>query len=210
MKIFTHRGWSAGDGENTISAFKKSVEAGVDGVEFDVRYGVDGQTIVVAHDPVGDTIMLPLEEALRFLQPTNLELLIELKEYSDEFYAAVTKSLHQYDLVGRTTIFAFSKEAEQFPWSDRKDIKLGIIAPYPRDIKRYIEAYKPDMVLLGWGNKKERLQFRIVWALLSLSKIFAKFPTVEFVVGVAFTKKDKRWLSGKTGLYGITADMPLL
>ncbi|PIQ35720.1 MAG: hypothetical protein COV32_00600 [Candidatus Yonathbacteria bacterium CG10_big_fil_rev_8_21_14_0_10_43_136] len=52
MKIFTHRGWSAGNNENTLRAFKKSVTYGADGVEFDIRYGVDKKTFICAHDQV--------------------------------------------------------------------------------------------------------------------------------------------------------------
>lgn len=209
MKIFAHRGWSAGLGENTMPALRKAVGIGTDGVEFDVRLSVDGQTVVLSHDLVDDNLKPTLEEALRFIKPTGLEVLIELKEYSDEFYASVIEHIYRHDLSGRTTVFAFLKEAKQFPWLDRKDIKLGIIAPYPRDIKKYIEAYKPDMVLLGWGNKKERLQFKLVWNVFSLVRTFAKYPSVKFVIGVAYNEKDAGWLSRQSGLYGITADLPL-
>lgn len=209
MKIFAHRGWSAGFGENTIAAFKKSIEAGIDGVEFDVRYGADGKTEVLSHDKTRDSATLTLDEALRYLQPTNLEFLIEFKEYSDEFYALVVECLRKYNLVGRTTIFAFPKEAKHFPWADRKDIKLGIIAPYPKDIKKYITTYNPDMILLGWGNKRERLKFKLAWAVLSLAKTFARYPSVKFSIGVAYGDMDKQWLAHQKGLYGITADLPL-
>jgi glycerophosphoryl diester phosphodiesterase len=82
MKTFAHRGWSAGEGENTIEAFKKSAQAGIDGVEFDVRYGTDGTTIVVTHNKPRVEGLLTLEEAAKYLQTTNLELLIEFKLYS--------------------------------------------------------------------------------------------------------------------------------
>lgn len=211
MKIFTHRGWSAGEIENTLSAFRKSADAHSYGVEFDVRYGLDGKTAVCAHDKVADNKALPLDEAFHYLTQTNMELLIELKEYSDEFYAdVVVGSLRKHNLVNRTTIFGFPPVAQLFPWGDRQDIKLGIIAEYPQDIKKYIRLYNPDMVLIGWGDKIERLQFRIAWTLLSLRKIFEKYSTIKFVIGVAYTEKDRKWLSKQSGLYGITADMPHL
>lgn len=209
MKIISHRGWSAGEIENTLSAFKKSVDEELDGVEFDVRYGADGSTVVCAHDPVSGGAPRTLEEALTFLAPTNLELLIELKEYSDEFYDKVVGLIQEKSLVERTTLFGFPHVAKLFPWVNRRDIKLGIIAPYPQDIKKYIEAYKPDMVLLGWGNKKERLQFKIAWTFLSLKKVFARYPGIKFVIGVAYTENDKDWLKKYPGFCGITADMPL-
>lgn len=210
MKIFTHRGWSAGEIENSLLAFRKSVDADVDGVEFDVRYGADGKTVVCAHDKVTDNRAPTLEEVLKYLSPTKLELLIEVKESSDDFYIQVVNLIRKYELVGRTTIFGFPNEAKKLPWGTREDIKLGIIAEYPQDIKKYIEMYNPDMVLLGWGDKKERLQFRLAWAFLSLKKTFAKYPAIKFVIGVVYTENDRKWLSKQSGLYGITTDLPLI
>lgn len=48
--IIAHRGASALAPENTLAAFRKAVESGADGVEFDVRLAGDG-TAVVFHDP---------------------------------------------------------------------------------------------------------------------------------------------------------------
>ncbi len=207
MKLFTHRGWSAGEIENSFSAFRKSVEAGVDGVEFDVRYDADDETVVCAHDKVTDNNATTLDDVLKYLSSTKLELLIEIKEASGDFYIQVVEVLQKHNVVGRTTIFAFHEEAKNLPWGSRGDIKLGIIAEYPHDIKKYIEMYNPDMVLLGWGNKKQRLQFRIAWTFLSLKKTFSRYPAIKFVIGVAYGSGDKKWLSKQEGLYGITADM---
>ena len=48
-KIFGHRGFSGKYPENTMLAFRKAVEAGVDGMEFDVQLSKDGE-IVIIHD----------------------------------------------------------------------------------------------------------------------------------------------------------------
>jgi len=48
-KIIGHRGGVSGYPENTLAAFKKAVELGADGVEFDVHLTKDGE-IVVIHD----------------------------------------------------------------------------------------------------------------------------------------------------------------
>jgi len=210
MKIFSHRGWAAGEHENTIFAFKKSVEEGIGGVEFDVRYGADGKTVVCAHDPVSCSTAVTLDEVLQYLEPIKLELLIELKEYSEEFYKDVVCLVRKHCLTNRTTIFGFPSEAKFFPWGSRQDVKLGIIAPYPQDIKRYVEMYEPNMVLMGWGNKKERLKFKLAWSVLSLSKTFSRYSQIKFVIGVAYGSDDKKWLSRQRGLYGITADMPII
>ena len=210
MKIFAHRGWSAGENENTLISFKKSVDADFDGVEFDIRYGIDGQRIVVSHDPATSTDVLGLEGALLFLRETRFEILIEFKEYTDGIYGEVIEMLRKYNLEDRSTLFAFPGVAEKFPWKNREGVKLGIIAPYPHHIKKYIEAYHPDVVLFGWGTKRERMLFKIIWSLYSLPQMFKKYPQIKFIIGVAFTQKDKVWLEKQTGLYCYTADFPLL
>lgn len=210
MKIFSHRGWSAGVGENTLQAFKKSIEFGVDGIEFDVRLSSTGQLVIISHNQTNDSDTLSLDSALVYLKQFDIEILVELKEYSDEFYSLVVENIRKHDLVNRTTVFAFPKEAEFFPWNDKRDVKLGIIAPYPNDIKKYIEAYNPDMILLGWGDKKERLKFGIVWRVLSLPRVFAKYPMVKFIIGVAYSENDESWLSKQVGPYGGIADLPLI
>ncbi|OIO30677.1 hypothetical protein AUJ77_02620 [Candidatus Nomurabacteria bacterium CG1_02_43_90] len=210
MKIFAHRGWSAGENENTLLAFKNSANADLEGIEFDIRYSTDGQSVVVSHDPATSMHVLELEEALLFLSVTHLELLIEFKEYTPDLYVKVGEILRKYNLEERTTLFAFHSVAEKFPWENRGKVKLGIIAPYPHHIKKYIEAYHPDVVLFGWATKRERTLFKIIWSVCSLPRIFAKYPHVKFIIGVAFTKKDKVWLDTQTGLYCCTADFPLL
>ena len=48
--IIAHRGASASAPENTITAFKKAVDEGAEGIEFDVRLAKDGIPVVF-HDP---------------------------------------------------------------------------------------------------------------------------------------------------------------
>ncbi|GAB4271063.1 MAG: glycerophosphodiester phosphodiesterase family protein [Deferrisomatales bacterium] len=50
MQIFAHRGASARWPENTMAAFRAALEAGVDGIETDLRLTRDGR-IVLFHDP---------------------------------------------------------------------------------------------------------------------------------------------------------------
>jgi len=210
MKIFAHRGWSSGENENTIFAFKRAIEAGLSGVEFDIRYGPNGKTIVLSHNLTVNLLSLTLADACKFLQSTNLELLIEFKEYSNDLYAQTVMTLEQYGLSERATLFAFADVAKYFPWDNRGSTMLGIVAPYPQEIKKYIDIYNPNMVLMGWGNTIERFLFKLVWQTFSLKRIFKKYYKVQFIIGVAYREEDKRWLSMQAGLYGMTADMPLL
>lgn len=55
-KIIGHRGGAAGYPENTLASFKKTVELGADGVEFDVQLTKDGEVVVI-HDELIDRTM---------------------------------------------------------------------------------------------------------------------------------------------------------
>lgn len=52
VRIYAHRGASAEMPENTMAAFRRAAELGVDGVELDLHATRDG-VLVVSHDPDG-------------------------------------------------------------------------------------------------------------------------------------------------------------
>lgn len=54
-KIFGHRGFSGKYPENTMLAFKKAVEIGVDGIEFDVQLTSDGEVVIIHDERVDRT-----------------------------------------------------------------------------------------------------------------------------------------------------------
>ncbi|WP_058304554.1 glycerophosphodiester phosphodiesterase [Gorillibacterium timonense] len=108
-KIFAHRGAAGNAPENTMAAFRLAVEQGADGIELDIQMSKDGELIVIHDETLDRTTdgtglvvartaaelrelnaakqmpeypveRLPfLREVLEFLQPTALELNIELK-----------------------------------------------------------------------------------------------------------------------------------
>ena len=51
--VAAHRGWSAEYPENTMLAFRKAAELGVDQIEIDVRMTKDGELVII-HDPTVD------------------------------------------------------------------------------------------------------------------------------------------------------------
>lgn len=53
MKVIAHRGYSGKFPENTMLAFRKAVEAGCDGIEFDVQLTKDGEVVII-HDELVD------------------------------------------------------------------------------------------------------------------------------------------------------------
>lgn len=55
MRIYAHRGVSAHYPENTLAAFARAIELGVDGIELDVRSSADGVPVVIHDDTVERT-----------------------------------------------------------------------------------------------------------------------------------------------------------
>ena len=52
MHLIAHRGWSAGEDENSLAAFARAArDEAVTGVEFDVSRAADSGAVVVSHDP---------------------------------------------------------------------------------------------------------------------------------------------------------------
>ncbi|MDR1791547.1 MAG: glycerophosphodiester phosphodiesterase [Propionibacteriaceae bacterium] len=103
MQLWAHRGANRKAPENTLAAFQLAVEAGVDGVEFDVQLSNDGHPVVIhdekldrTTDGTGWVAVYPLEslqeldcgdgqhiptldEVLELLAPTEVRLNVELK-----------------------------------------------------------------------------------------------------------------------------------
>ena len=52
-KNIAHRGFSGRYPENTMLAFEKALEAGAEGIEFDVHLTKDGQLVII-HDELLD------------------------------------------------------------------------------------------------------------------------------------------------------------
>ena len=55
MKILAHRGYSGCYPENTMTAFKKALEAGADGIELDVQLTSDGEVVIIHDERVDRT-----------------------------------------------------------------------------------------------------------------------------------------------------------
>lgn len=69
--VSAHRGYSSRYPENTLLAFEKAVELGVDIVEFDVRESSDGELVII-HDAM-------LDRTTDGSGPVNSHSLVELK-----------------------------------------------------------------------------------------------------------------------------------
>ena len=205
MKVFAHRGWAMGDIENSLTAFQMAAEhPKVDGVEFDVRKGTDGQLVVI-HDPpqLQDTPPL-LDDVLEFLSTTALELLIEIKQ--PDIGEGVVAALEKHNLLKRAIVFGFPAAAASLPFNKKRTTRLGIIVHLPWQARRLIQQHGPDVVLTGWDKRQwVRRTCRVWWALQSLRKL-SRRANAPLVLGTVRYRRDLDWLS-RQGVDMVTADL---
>jgi glycerophosphoryl diester phosphodiesterase len=194
VKLFAHRGWCAGADENTLAAFARAAgEAGISGIELDVRRAPNGNTLLVCHDPprAGENT-LTFDAALEFLSGTKLELFVELKER--DIAAMVIAKLVAAKMAERSVVFAFAPVARAFPWTKARPVRLGMIVLYPWSPARAMRAYAPDMLFLGWDHRAwTRAAFRAWWSVFSLARL-GRRHRVPVVVGIVQRAVDLDWL----------------
>jgi glycerophosphoryl diester phosphodiesterase len=194
VKLFAHRGWRAGTDENTLAAFTRAAgQAGISGIELDVRRAPDGKTLLVCHDPPrAGAPTLTLDAALEFLSATNLELFVELKEPG--IAQQVIDKLVAAKMAERSVVFAFASVARAFPWTAARPVRLGIIVLYPWGLGRAVRAYAPDVLFLGWDHRAwTRAAFRAWWSTFSLARL-GRRHRVPVVVGIVQRSADLDWL----------------
>jgi glycerophosphoryl diester phosphodiesterase len=206
VKLFAHRGWCAGADENTLAAFTRAAgEAGISGIELDVRRAPDGNTLVVCHDPprAGEDT-LTFDAALEFLSGTKLELFVELKER--DIAAMVIAKLVAAKMAERSVVFAFAPVARAFPWREVRPVRLGIIEVFPWNLARAMRAYAPDVLFLGWDDRAwTRAAFRAWWSVFSLARL-GRRHRVPVVVGIVQRAVDLDWLR-RQGMHAAVTDL---
>lgn len=97
--VIAHRGGRDWAPENTLAAFKKSVAAGVDGVEFDVHRCATGELVVIHDDDLNRTT-----NGVGFVKDVSLPELKRLsaglwfdKEFREERVPLLTEVLELFD-----------------------------------------------------------------------------------------------------------------
>lgn len=195
MHLIAHRGWAAGDGENTLASFARAAgDDAIAGVEFDVCRAADSGALMVSHDPPARAEgTLALDDALAFLAGTELRLLIEIKQPG--LAAAVIDKVESHGLADRAVVFGSARVARSFPWNDPRRVRLGVIVEYPWTAGRWLRRHRPDVLLLGWDERAwTRAAFRAWWSCFSLERL-ARRHGVPVVVGVVQRKGDLEWLA---------------
>jgi glycerophosphoryl diester phosphodiesterase len=209
MKLIAHRGWSQGASENTLAAFARAAaDPRVAGVEFDVRRDASSDVLLVTHDvPHGDASTLTLDAALAFLAKTDLELFIEAKQPG--IAEALMAALIAAGMAERSVVFAFTDVAQSLPWTKRRRVRLGAILLYPWTMHRFIAAHDPDVILLGWDERRwTRAAFRTWWSAFSLARLSRRYGK-PVVAGIVRRPDDLDWLETQH-VYAAVADMDVI
>jgi glycerophosphoryl diester phosphodiesterase len=125
--IIGHRGASAVAPENTIAAFKAAIEAGADGIEFDVRLSSDGVPVVIhdetlyrtagvrrrvadiSVDQLNEFDVPSLEQLFELFKSNDLVLYLEMKEV--EVAEKCCQLIEQYRFKDRVIFECFEHSA---------------------------------------------------------------------------------------------------
>lgn len=155
IKIIAHRGNTANQPENTLSAFRAALDAGANAIELDVHLSKDGE-LIVHHDyylgnpdngegtlpdqestyiktlKISDSEHIPTLEEVFAAIGDKLQYEIELKGYTEEFLRKVLDLAGKHGLIPNIEFtsphsYALTKVKELNP-----DVKTGtFVSPLP-------------------------------------------------------------------------------
>lgn len=181
--VIAHRGASGLSPENTLSAFEKAIELGVDRIEMDLRQTSDGEVVVI-HDKTivrttngwGSVRKLPLHKLKKYSAGSWFS-----PDFKDERIPSFREVLELVD--GRTTLLLEIKDGSPY--------HHGI----EQNILRLVNEFKAnDWCIIQSFNDKVLRNFRQLPDLQSdVQKLFAAFiPVAPFYGGSRFSYKRVR------------------
>jgi glycerophosphoryl diester phosphodiesterase len=212
MLLIAHRGFSAGKDENTLTAMARAAaESRIGGVELDIRLSADRRDVVLRHDPFTGAREEPapasLDEALAFAAQRRWQVFLECKEYDEVLYRRVRELVDQHAMAERIVLFGFKDVAQKFAWRAARPFRLGVIEEYPWRIAQTVDAFRPDVLLMGWMSTPTRLAVQSWWSAFSLSRLARKIPETSLVMGVARDDRHVDWFRRQNALYAATIDL---
>lgn len=127
-KIFAHRGFSGKYPENTMLAFEKAVEIGVDGIELDVHLTKDNEIVIIHDEDIKRTC-----DGEGLVKDMTLE---ELRKYD-----ASATFRGQYGFCGIPTLREYFELVKDTPIITNIELKTGVYE-YPTIEKRVIDMVR--------------------------------------------------------------------
>lgn len=141
-KIFAHRGFSGEYPENTMLAFQKAVELGVDGIEFDVHLTKDNQLVIIHDENIRRT-----SNGEGWVRDMTLD---ELRQYD---FSAGFAGVYGFNAI--PTLREYFELVKETPIISNIELKTGVFE-YPtiegRVIDMIREYHLEDRVILSSFN----------------------------------------------------------
>lgn len=183
--VIAHRGASGLAPENTLAAFQKAIEIGVDRIEMDLRQTIDGEVVVI-HDKT----MMRTTNGWGSIRKTSLKKLKRYSagswfhhEFSQEKVPTFREVLELVD--GQTTLLLEIKEGSPYHHGIEKNI-IKLVNEYKANDWCIVQSFN-DGVLKNFRGLPE---FDT-----DIQKLFAAFiPVAPFYGGSRFSyKRLKRY-----------------
>jgi len=181
--VIAHRGASGLAPENTLAAFQKAIEIGVDRIEMDLRQTLDGE-VVVLHDKTivrtsngwGSVRKLPLSRLKRYSAGSWFH-----HEFSAERIPTFREVLELVD--GRATLLLEVKDGSPYHHGIERRI-IELVNEYQANDWCIVQSFN-DRIL---NNFRKLPEFHA-----DMQKLFAAFiPVAPFYGGSKFTYKRLR------------------
>ncbi len=110
MLVIGHRGVRGIRPENTIPAFEYAIDAGANGIEFDVALTED-DALVISHDPPPPGARLPMLDEVFDLAPRgDFVFVVEIKTFRDRqerFAGLVLAAIRRHGVEARAIVHSF-------------------------------------------------------------------------------------------------------
>ena len=115
-KIFAHRGFSGKYPENTMIAFRKAVELGVDGIELDVHLTKDNEIVIIHDEDIKRTCNG--EGLVKDMTLNELKKYDALIQLANGRAAKIIIPSDVVDMTKKNVLFAETSEIGKFTESD--------------------------------------------------------------------------------------------
>jgi glycerophosphoryl diester phosphodiesterase len=138
--VIAHRGGRDWAPENTIAAFRKSVEAGVDGVEFDVHRCASGELVVIHDDDLSRTtngVGLVRDASLAELKRLSAGLWFS-EEFRNERVPCLSEVL---DLFGEKTMMNIEVKNAPVGYDGIEEDLLAELEPYRSKLNIVVSSF---------------------------------------------------------------------
>ena len=222
MKIIAHRGFSASYPENTLLAFKKAIEIGVDGIETDLRLSRDDKAIIFHDDNLkritgidnlpealsvdelkelnaGDGESIPTLVDLLQLANKQVTLILEIK-YNPSTYKKLCEVIEQdiNDKLDWVEVSCFEDKVLEYIHSLNPNIKIHKLIDKASTLKD--KDFEKKYAYASYFD----IDIKFNKLVLKLS-LFKKYKIIFWTVDKEDITKEK-----EAGLYGIMKNYPQL